>query len=134
LAQVLLENTAAKSFLGTRGYLAPEMLQRQSYSKAVDVWALGVLSFVLLCGCLPFDDDSSRLNRAAAVAKFQLRYPRWAQNLSPGAKDLLRRLLDVNPQTRLTAAQALEHPWVRGDTVKRNNYLESPRRLKRVGG
>lgn len=54
----------------TQGYLAPEMLQRESYSKEVDVWALGVISFVLLCGCLPFDDDSAKLNRAGA---FQVR-------------------------------------------------------------
>lgn len=50
-----------------QGYLAPEMLQRQAYNKAVDVWALGVIVFVLLCGCLPFDDDSKRLNRAGAM-------------------------------------------------------------------
>lgn len=49
-----------------QGYLAPEMLQRESYNKEVDVWALGVIVFVLLCGCLPFDDDSKKLNRAGA--------------------------------------------------------------------
>jgi serine/threonine protein kinase len=79
LSKVLPENVQAKSFLGTRGYLAPEMLQRESYSKAVDVWALGVICFVLLCGCLPFDDDSSRINKKSAMAKFVLRFPRWAQ-------------------------------------------------------
>lgn len=42
------------------------MLQRESYNKEVDVWALGVIVFVLLCGCLPFDDDSKKLNRAGA--------------------------------------------------------------------
>lgn len=52
--------------LSTQGYLAPEMLQRESYNKEVDVWALGVIVFVLLCGCLPFDDDSKKLNRAGA--------------------------------------------------------------------
>lgn len=46
------------------------MLQRESYNKEVDVWALGVIVFVLLCGCLPFDDDSKKLNRAGA---FQVR-------------------------------------------------------------
>lgn len=56
----------------TQGYLAPEMLQRESYNKEVDVWALGVIVFVLLCGCLPFDDDSKKLNQAGA---FQVRGP-----------------------------------------------------------
>mmetsp|Transcript_2854 Transcript_2854/g.4054 ORF Transcript_2854/g.4054 Transcript_2854/m.4054 type:complete len:125 (-) Transcript_2854:412-786(-) len=79
----------ARSFLGTRGYLAPEMLQRRDYSRAVDTWALGVIAFVLLCGCLPFDDDSQTVPSDALVqAKFVLRFPRWANNLSDSAQDL----------------------------------------------
>ncbi|CAN0381690.1 unnamed protein product [Pylaiella littoralis] len=133
LAKVLgAGDDSAQSFLGTRGYLAPEMLQRESYSKEVDVWALGVISFVLLCGCLPFDDDSAKLNRAGAFQKFVLRFPRWAQTLSPGAKDLLSKLLTVTPRARLTAKQALEHPWVTGKAAAANNFLESPRTLRRL--
>ncbi|KAG5182181.1 kinase-like domain-containing protein, partial [Tribonema minus] len=130
LCKALEEHAQAKSFLGTRGYLAPEMLQRESYSKAVDVWALGVICFVLLCGCLPFDDDSSRINRKSAMAKFVLRFPRWAQNLSPHAKDLLGGLLDVNPATRLTAQAALDHPWLSGAVAAATNMLESPKALR----
>ncbi|GAB5034263.1 camk camk1 protein kinase [Nannochloropsis oceanica] len=107
----ILGGAMAKSFLGTRGYLAPEMLQRQTYSKTIDVWALGVIVFVLLCGCLPFDDDSTALSSESVQAKFQLRFPSWANNLSSGAKDLLVHLLDINPRTRFTAEQALAHPW-----------------------
>ena len=96
----------ARSFLGTRGYLAPEMLQRHSYDKAIDIWALGVIVFVLLCGCLPFDDDSSRIaTESAARKKFTLRFPRWASTLSVSAKDLLHNLLDVNPKTRYALLQ-----------------------------
>lgn len=91
------------SFLGTRGYLAPEMLQRRDYSKSVGVWALGVIVFVLLCGCLPFDDDSTIPSDALIRSKFVLRLLKWAQNLSESAKDLLMHLLDTNPQTRYTA-------------------------------
>lgn len=126
LAKEVGDAGAAKSFLGTRGYLAPEMLQRGSYDKAVDIWALGVIVFVLLCGCLPFDDDSSRINEADAKKKFTLRFPKWASNLSAPAKDLLQHLLDTNPKTRYTAQQALDHPWVSGKTVQLNNYLQSP--------
>lgn len=118
---------AATSFLGTKGYLAPEMLQRNSYDKAIDMWALGIIVFVLLCGCLPFDDDSSKIpSESAARKKFTLRFPRWSTNLSASAKDLLHNLLDVNPKTRFTAEQALAHPWVSGKTVVPNNYLQSP--------
>ena len=78
LAKVMHEDTA-RSFLGTKGYLAPEMLQRSNYDKSVDMWSLGVIAFVLLCGCLPFDDDSSRIiSESAARKKFTLRFPRWA--------------------------------------------------------
>jgi serine/threonine protein kinase len=103
------------------------MLQRSSYDKAVDIWALGVIVFVLLCGCLPFDDDSTRIpTESAARKKFTLRFPRWASNLSASAKDLLHNLLDVNPKTRYTAEQALAHPWVSGKSVQPNSYLQSP--------
>lgn len=91
------------------------MLQRRDYTKAVDSWALGVIVFVLLCGCLPFDDDSSAAPNDDVLRKrFVLRFPRWAKNLSTSAKSLLSHLLDINPMTRYTAEQALSHPWVQG--------------------
>jgi len=126
-----MEEQVARSFLGTRGYLAPEMLQRRDYSRAVDTWALGVIVFVLLCGCLPFDDDSQTVPSDDLVrARFVLRFPRWAKTLSPSAKDLLSHLLDVNPRTRYTAEQALRHPWVTGEQAPKENLLQSPGRIK----
>lgn len=127
-----MEEPVARSFLGTRGYLAPEMLQRRDYSRAVDTWALGVIVFVLLCGCLPFDDDSQTVPSDDLVrAKFMLRFPRWAKNLSDSAKDLLAHLLDVDPRKRYTAEQAYNHPWVQGQTAPRDNLLESPRLIRK---
>ena len=64
------------SFLGTRGYLAPEMLKRRSYSEAVDMWAFGVIAYVLLCGCLPFDDDAARISSP----------PVWKSTSASGAR------------------------------------------------
>lgn len=55
--------------------------------------------FVLLCGCLPFDDDSSKMSSESVQQKFQLRFPSWASNLSSGAKDLLIHLLGTNHTT-----------------------------------
>jgi serine/threonine protein kinase len=151
-----MEEPVASTFLGTRGYLAPEMLQRQVYTKAVDSWALGktgacvtkplihshcsfsssstpgVIVFVLLCGCLPFDDDSNAAPSEALLQKrFVLRFPRWAKNLSPSARDLLSHLLDLNPRTRYTAEQALDHPWVRGQTAPKGVLLASPGRIRK---
>lgn len=104
-----MEEPVARSFLGTRGYLAPEMLQRRQYTRAVDAWALGVITYVLLCGCLPFDDDSASVSEDLLNSKFRLRFPKWAKNISPAAKDLLSHLLDINPLKRYSAEQALEH-------------------------
>lgn len=117
----------AKSFLGTRGYLAPEMLQRQHYSSAVDTWALGVILYVLLCGCLPFDDDSQPLSSADALkARFILRYPRWALNLSSTSKDLLSHLLDIDPTTRYTAQRALNHQWMTTSRTRLKKQQQQP--------
>lgn len=127
-----MEEPVARSFLGTRGYLAPEMLQRRDYTKAVDTWALGVIVFVLLCGCLPFDDDSQTVPSDELVrAKFILRFPRWAKNLSASSKDLLKHLLNVDPTARYSAEQALEHPWVTGKAAPKGNVLSSPGRIKK---
>jgi serine/threonine protein kinase len=78
---------------------------------------------------LPFDDDSGKITEQDARKKFILRFPTWSQSLSASAKDLLHNLLDVNPKTRYTAEQALNHAWVSGKSVGVNSYLESPKRL-----
>jgi serine/threonine protein kinase len=132
-----------QSFLGTRGYLAPEMLKRQAYSASVDVWALGVIAFILLCGCLPFDDDSARItSEEAARAKFQLRFPQWASNISPEAKSFLGELLNSDAKSRITSAQALEHPWLEvlsddpaspgASPSNKKTLLASPKHIRNV--
>ncbi|KAK1932459.1 Calcium/calmodulin-dependent protein kinase type 1D [Phytophthora citrophthora] len=132
LAKLLDADDKTASFLGTRGYLAPEMLQRQAYSMSVDMWALGIIVYILLCGCLPFDDDGGKIaNEKAARAKFGLRFPRWASGLSESAKDLLRNLLEVDSANRFTAEQALAHPWVTGARTP-NKFLKSPNYLRSI--
>ncbi|TYZ63059.1 hypothetical protein PybrP1_006875 [[Pythium] brassicae (nom. inval.)] len=132
LAKLLEPDDTTESFLGTRGYLAPEMLQRKAYTMSVDIWALGVIVYVLVCGCLPFNDDGAKITtEKAAQAKFGLRFPRWASGLSEGAKDLLRHLLEVDASKRYTAEQALAHPWVTGQQTP-NKYLRSPNYLATI--
>mmetsp|Transcript_7760 Transcript_7760/g.23704 ORF Transcript_7760/g.23704 Transcript_7760/m.23704 type:complete len:402 (-) Transcript_7760:176-1381(-) len=119
----------ATSFLGTRGYLAPEMLKRQAYTKAVDMWALGVIAYILLCGCLPFDDEISQLSSPLLSRKFLLRYPSWASGLSRNAKSFLAALLQVDPAKRLTADAALDHVWLRAKNIP-HLILRSPALIK----
>lgn len=116
----------ATSFLGTRGYLAPEMLKRQSYTKAVDLWALGIIAYILLCGCLPFDDDIAQLSSPLITRKFELKYPSWASKLSPNAKQFLQGLLRIDPSRRLTAHQAHDHAWLIPHCQIPNFALQSP--------
>eukprot|EP00511_Aplanochytrium_stocchinoi_P001165 CAMPEP_0204827046 /NCGR_PEP_ID=MMETSP1346-20131115/4613_1 /ASSEMBLY_ACC=CAM_ASM_000771 /TAXON_ID=215587 /ORGANISM="Aplanochytrium stocchinoi, Strain GSBS06" /LENGTH=352 /DNA_ID=CAMNT_0051955339 /DNA_START=103 /DNA_END=1158 /DNA_ORIENTATION=- len=106
LAKTMKRSERAKTFFGTVGYLAPEMVSRR-YSFGVDVWAIGVLTFVLLCGVFPFEDDV----RKGAKVNYKLKFPPWAKNISASAKDLLKALLQVNPNARATAASAMDHPW-----------------------
>jgi len=125
-----LDHTAT-SFLGTRGYLAPEMLKRERYSEAVDVWAFGVIAFVLVCGCLPFNDDLSQINSPVAGRMFgTLRYPSWASALSPQAKHFLRHLLEIDPRARLTAMDAAQHAWLRPEAHIPHHILRSPALIK----
>mmetsp|Transcript_2237 Transcript_2237/g.2532 ORF Transcript_2237/g.2532 Transcript_2237/m.2532 type:complete len:436 (-) Transcript_2237:661-1968(-) len=128
LAKTMAPNEKAKTFFGTVGYLAPEMTKRR-YSFGVDVWAVGVLTYVLLCGVFPFDDDA-RKNRSS---QYKLKFPPWAKNISSSAKDLLYTLLQVKPSARATATEATQHPWVKGETASPKLLLSSPKQLRLVG-
>lgn len=93
----------------------------------MDNWALGVLTYVLLCGMFPFDDDAQR-NPKFRESDYKLRFPPW-KKVSDSAKDVLYRLLELNPSKRMTAAQALRHPWIAGETASRNAVLDTPKLL-----
>ena len=90
-----------------------------------------------MCGCLPFDDDAAQINEEVAAAKFRLRFPDWAQNISPDAKEFLALLLSPNVTQRATAAEALDHPWLRPPEEQRRlsqeqkkTLLASPKHLR----
>lgn len=100
-----------QSQCGTAFYLAPEIANNLSYGKAVDLWACGVVCFVMLAGKFPFygDSDEKFMRRLRAGVQFPAK--EW-RNVSKPAKSLIRGLLDPNPETRLTAQQALDHRWL----------------------
>jgi len=99
---------------GTPGYVAPEVLRLQGYGKEVDLWSVGVITYILLCGFPPFYDDSNAaLFEKIMSGNFSFPAPYWS-NITHDAKDFISKLLCVDPAKRLTATQALEHPWITG--------------------
>lgn len=105
------------SFCGTTSYMAPEVLSRREirYGKPVDLWSLGVMTFVMLSGEYPFQGSSSRLTDAICNGTYEFNAATW-DNISPAAKDFVSKLLVVDPTRRATAAEALMHPWIRAAT------------------
>jgi len=92
------------------------VIVHRAYSPAVDVWSLGVVAFILLCGYAPFsaDDDEALL---ALVARGKVTFdPRYWACVSPEAKDCVRRMLTVDPAVRPTAEALLAHPWLQPAT------------------
>lgn len=114
---------ATNSFLGTAGYLAPEIRQRRDYSKTVDVWALGVLTHLVLTCQLPFDIsiDDLPTNRQDVKNYFDLRFDEtyWPRPHTDAVQSLIRRMLDVDAASRFNAEECLRTPWLSG---KHFNY------------
>ncbi|XP_043955741.1 serine/threonine-protein kinase 33 isoform X3 [Gambusia affinis] len=112
---------------GTLLYMAPEMMSGRGYSHWCDVWSIGVIMFMLLCGEPPFHSKSKeRLLKKIMRKEVQFTQPIWA-TVSDGGKYLLTCLLKADPAYRMSAHQLLDHPWITGDTtvpVGPSNVLE----------
>lgn len=108
--------SATDSFLGSPGYLAPEIRQHRSYSKTVDIWAVGVLIHLVLCCRLPFEIEVTDLStdRKEMRGRFELTFieKEWRDTDTSSAQHLLNRMLDVDQATRYTAFDCLRHPWL----------------------
>ncbi|XP_064080369.1 calcium/calmodulin-dependent protein kinase type II alpha chain-like isoform X15 [Macrobrachium nipponense] len=99
-------------FAGTPGYLSPEVLKKEPYGKPVDIWACGVILYILLVGYPPFwDEDQHRLYAQIKAGAYDYPSPEW-DTVTPEAKNLINSMLTVNPAKRITAAEALKHPWI----------------------
>mmetsp|Transcript_47888 Transcript_47888/g.124314 ORF Transcript_47888/g.124314 Transcript_47888/m.124314 type:complete len:876 (+) Transcript_47888:485-3112(+) len=147
-ASVIEEGTLLKKICGTPAYVAPEVVLSSGiircngrgpngFSTEVDMWSLGIITYVMLSGMFPFYADNIRASKSdqdkqvlrkivAGRYSFPVNY--WGE-VSQGAKDLISHLLVRNPAQRLTATQVLHHPWVEERNNLSDNCLPSFRRL-----
>ncbi|XP_055298356.1 calcium/calmodulin-dependent protein kinase type II alpha chain [Sitodiplosis mosellana] len=110
--EVMGDQQAWFGFAGTPGYLSPEVLKKEPYGRAVDIWACGVILYILLVGYPPFwDEDQHRLYSQIKAGAYDYPSPEW-DTVTPEAKNLINQMLTVNPYKRITAADALKHPWI----------------------
>jgi serine/threonine protein kinase len=116
--------TVLTEVCGTPGYMAPEIFKKTGHSKPVDIWAIGVITYFLLCGYTPFDRETQAEEMEAIIAgdyKFEpVEY--WA-NVSETARQFVRDCLTIDPASRPTADEALAHPWLASE---RPHFVPDP--------
>ncbi|PWN46559.1 putative calmodulin-dependent protein kinase type 1 [Violaceomyces palustris] len=115
--------TVLSTTCGTPGYMAPEIFKKTGHGKPVDMWAIGVITYFLLCGYTPFDRDTTMEEMQAIInADYKFEPAMYWDGVSEQARDFINKLLTIDPAARLTAVQALEHPWLKqgGDVEQRD--------------
>ncbi|XP_051875460.1 calcium/calmodulin-dependent protein kinase type IV-like [Pristis pectinata] len=115
LSKIVEEQVTMKTVCGTPGYCAPEVLRGYAYGPEVDMWSVGVVTYILLCGFEPFYDERGDqfMYKRILNCDYDFVSP-WWDEVSLNAKDLVRKLILLDPKKRLTTYQALQHPWVTG--------------------
>jgi calcium/calmodulin-dependent protein kinase I len=132
LAKFRTDGAAMNTACGTPGYVAPEVLKNEPYGKAVDMWSLGVILYILLCGFPPFYHESTAaLYKMIKKGEYDFPDPYWT-DISDNAKNLVKCLLTVNPTKRYTAEQVLAHPWIAGTEQSTRNLGDAHARLFKV--
>ncbi|KAK8509965.1 hypothetical protein V6N13_118511 [Hibiscus sabdariffa] len=112
LSVFIEEGRMYRDLVGSAYYVAPEVLNRR-YGKEIDVWSAGVILYILLSGIPPFYGETEKeIFKAVLEGHLDLKSQPWP-SISEGAKDLIRKMLARDPQTRITAAEALDHPWMK---------------------
>jgi len=112
LSNIMSASNVLRSKCGTPVYMAPEMLQNRPYNESVDVWAAGILLYIILSGTLPFyADNPDDFLELVLHSSFSFPESEWAE-VSEGAQDLIRKILVPDPKRRLTVRQILAHPWM----------------------
>ena len=122
LSRGVKTNQFLSTCCGSPHYIAPEVLQNKGHGTQVDMWSLGVIAYVLLCGYTPFwggeEDSVEKLYQAIVSCDFQFEDEAWA-DISELAKEFITKLLILDPNHRMTAKGAMNHPWLK-TTVDRD--------------
>lgn len=121
LSNLFSPRSHLKTFCGSLYFAAPELLQAKQYTgPEVDIWSFGIVLYVLVCGKVPFDDQSMP-QLHAKIKKGVVDYPTW---LSPECKNLISRMLVTDPKQRASLGEILNHPWItKGFNSSPENYL-----------
>ncbi|KAJ6684704.1 SERINE/THREONINE-PROTEIN KINASE [Salix purpurea] len=118
------EGKVYQDLVGSAYYIAPEVLKR-SYGKEIDVWSAGIILYILLSGAPPFWAETEKgIFEAVLEGNLDLESPPWP-DISSSAKDLIRKMLTRDPKSRITAAQALQHPWMKVDGDASDKPIDS---------
>ena len=113
LSTILGPNEKSTDSCGTLTFAAPELLEEKPYSKSVDLWSVGIVTFFLLCGYLPFYDNNSDIVIEKTINDPILFKENIWKNISIEAKDFVAGLLEKNPENRFNIEKVFEHPWIK---------------------
>uniref|UniRef100_A0A8C1HBG7 Calcium/calmodulin-dependent protein kinase type IV n=2 Tax=Cyprinus carpio TaxID=7962 RepID=A0A8C1HBG7_CYPCA len=131
LSKIIDEQVTMKTVCGTPGYCAPEILRGNAYGPEVDMWSVGVILYILLCGFEPFFDPRGDQYMYSRILNCDYEFVSpWWDEVSLNAKDLVSKLIVLDPHKRLTVKQALEHPWVLGKIARFSHMDTTQRKLQ----
>ena len=135
LGKIIGPNETCKDPFGTLSYVAPEILLEEPYNSKVDLWAIGILAYLLLAGFLPFDSDVSEKEIARQTVYEPTPFPTvvWG-NISLEAKMFVENLLNKNPAKRMTIKEVLEHKWLQKFCSKNNDTILKRRKSRDLSG
>ena len=123
LSKIIGPSETCTEPFGTISYVAPEVLQEKPYDQKSDLWSVGIITYLLLCGCLPFDDEHDEKEIARQTIQDPVPYyPVLWKHLSAEAKDFVDRLLQKDPKKRMNVKEAINHCWIKNEKKKEENY------------
>uniref|UniRef100_A0A1A8QR39 Calcium/calmodulin-dependent protein kinase type IV n=1 Tax=Nothobranchius rachovii TaxID=451742 RepID=A0A1A8QR39_9TELE len=131
LSKIIDDQVTMKTICGTPGYCAPEILRGNAYGPEVDMWSVGVILYILLCGFEPFFDPRGDQYMYSRILNCDYEFVSpWWDEVSLNAKDLVGKLIVLDPNKRLSVQEALQHPWVLGKAARFSHMDTTQRKLQ----